>query len=65
MGLTILVTMKPGVALYFVHSNVTASDRAEDRLANSDYHGPITSAAVWSGNVAGSLFHPEVGLRLI
>ncbi len=66
---TILDGIKPGVAVYFVHSYTSAPDRAADRLADSDYHGRIISAAVRSGNLYGCQFHPEksgpIGLKLL
>jgi len=66
---TILNGIKPGVAVYFVHSYTGIPDRFEDRLADSDYHGRIISAAVRSGNLSGCQFHPEksgeVGLHII
>jgi imidazole glycerol-phosphate synthase subunit HisH len=66
---TILHGIAPGVAVYFVHSYTGVPDRPEDRLADSDYHGRIISAAVQSGNLSGCQFHPEksgeVGLHII
>ena len=66
---TILHGIQPGVAVYFVHSYTCVPDRAEDRLADSDYHGRIISAAVRFENLSGCQFHPEksgaVGLKLL
>jgi imidazole glycerol-phosphate synthase subunit HisH len=66
---TILHGIRPGVAVYFVHSYTCVPDRAEDRLADSDYHGRIISAAVRCENLSGCQFHPEksgaVGLKLL
>jgi imidazole glycerol-phosphate synthase subunit HisH len=66
---TVLHGIQPGVAVYFVHSYTCVPDRAEDRLADSDYHGRIISAAVRFENLSGCQFHPEksgaVGLKLL
>ena len=66
---TILDGIRPGVAVYFVHSYTAVPDRVQDRLADADYHGRIIAAAVRSGNLSGCQFHPEksgeVGLHLI
>jgi len=66
---TILDCIKPGAMVYFVHSYTAVPDLPASRLADSDYHGRIISAAVRSGNLSGCQFHPEksgeVGLHLI
>jgi len=53
---------------YFVHSFHVLAERAEDVLAQTDYHGPVT-AIVGRGNVFGMQFHPEksgdLGMRLL
>ena len=57
-----------GLHAYFVHSYHLEATHAEDMLAVADYGGPVT-AAVASGNMAGTQFHPEksqaLGLALI
>jgi len=66
---TILQGIKPGAAVYFVHSYTAMPDRVADRLADCDYHGRIISAAVRSENLSGCQFHPEksgaIGLKLL
>lgn len=53
---------------YFVHSYHVLPARAEDLLAETDYHGPVT-AVVGRGRVFGTQFHPEksgdTGMRLL
>jgi glutamine amidotransferase len=53
---------------YFVHSFELLTEDAGDRLATTDYGGPIT-AAVARGNIAGCQFHPEksqlLGLQVL
>lgn len=63
----VLDGIRPGDAVYFVHSYVCrASD--EDTLATSDYGGAFP-AIVARGRIVGMQFHPEksqaVGLRLV
>lgn len=60
--------IEPGAHAYFVHSyHFRLADDA-DRLADTDYGGPV-AAVVGRGNLAGTQFHPEksqeAGLRLI
>ena len=54
--------------VYFVHSYYGAATRPEQVLATTDYGLPVT-AAVGSGLVFGTQFHPEksgeVGLRIL
>ena len=63
-----IATGDDGLHAYFVHSYQLYPADAADRLAVTDYAGPIT-AAVARGNVAGTQFHPEksqtLGLALI
>jgi glutamine amidotransferase len=53
---------------YFVHSYHLATARPEQRIATTDYGGPVT-AAVGRDNLFGVQFHPEksqkLGLKLI
>jgi len=57
-----------GLHAYFVHSYHLEPRNEGDVLAVADYGGPVT-AAVASGNLAGTQFHPEksqaLGLALI
>ncbi len=58
---------RPGDSVYFVHS-FFASDCAESLIASAEY-GVSVPAAVGSGCVMGTQFHPEksgaVGLRIL
>jgi len=57
-----------GLHAYFVHSYHLDATRDDEVVAVTDYGGPVT-AAVASGNKAGTQFHPEksqaLGLALI
>jgi glutamine amidotransferase len=57
-----------GLHAYFVHSYHLDATRDDEIVAVTDYGGPVT-AAVASGNKAGTQFHPEksqaLGLALI
>ncbi len=57
-----------GLHGYFVHSYHLDAARPAERLATTDYGGPVT-AAVTRDNLAGTQFHPEksqaLGLTLI
>ena len=59
--------LKAGDYVYFVHSYY-ATECAESVIASTDYGAPLT-AAVASGNVMGTQFHPEksgeVGLSIL
>jgi glutamine amidotransferase len=54
---------------YFVHSFTAVPTNEEHRLADCDYNGQRISAAVQSGNIYGTQFHPEksgpVGLKIL
>ena len=52
-----------GLHAYFVHSYHLDATRDDQVLAVTDYGGPVT-AAVASGNKAGTQFHPEKSQRL-
>lgn len=57
-----------GAYVYFVHSFCGCAEREEQVIATTDY-GPRVVAAVQSGNVFGTQFHPEksgeVGLAML
>ncbi len=52
-----------GLHAYFVHSFAFMPRDPADRVAHSDYGGPLT-AMVARNNVAGTQFHPEKSQRL-
>jgi glutamine amidotransferase len=60
--------IKKGAHAYFVHSYAFRCADPNDRLAVTDYGGPVT-AAIGRANLVGTQFHPEksqaTGLRLI
>jgi len=68
-GGTILSTVEPGEAVYFVHSFMAAPASAAHRIADCLYGGRRISAAIATENVFGCQFHPEksgeVGLRVL
>lgn len=56
---TPLAALRPGTAMYFVHSFVAMPRDDSDRLAECDYGGWPLVAAVSRGAVSGCQFHPE------
>lgn len=66
---SILDGVAPGAMVYFVHSFTAVPNREEDRLADTAYGSTRVSAAVRSGAIMGTQFHPEksgeVGLAII
>ena len=66
---SLLADVRPGEAVYFVHSFMATPASPDDRLADCSYGGQAVSAAVARGNVMGCQFHPEksgeVGLRIL
>lgn len=66
---TVLAGVGPGATCYFVHSFTAEPADGRYRLADCDYNGRQISAAIRSGNVYGTQFHPEksgaVGLRIL
>lgn len=66
---TILDGIKPGSAVYFVHSFAANPANPADRLADVDYDGICVSAAIRHDSLFGCQFHPEksgpVGLAVI
>ena len=57
-----------GCYVYFVHSFCGSAARRENVIATTDYGGEVL-AAVQSGNVFGTQFHPEksgdVGMQIL
>jgi glutamine amidotransferase len=68
-GDSILKNVAPGTAAYFVHSYMAVVDNPQHRLADCFYNGLIISAALCSGNIYATQFHPEksgpVGIRIL
>ena len=68
-GGTLLEDVKPGEAVYFVHSFMASPVTAAHRIADCLYGGMRVSAVVGRGNVFGCQFHPEksgiVGLKIL
>ncbi|MGY9054177.1 MAG: imidazole glycerol phosphate synthase subunit HisH [Alphaproteobacteria bacterium] len=64
----ILANLPPDPHVYFANSYQFVCDRAEDRLAWTDFAGPVT-AVVGRDNFVGTQFHPEksqaVGLAVL
>lgn len=64
----LLAGIPPGAFAYFVHSYALSGPAPDQLLASTDHGGPVV-AAVASGNVAGTQFHPEksqeTGLRFL
>jgi glutamine amidotransferase len=66
---TVLRPVKPGEAVYFVHSFMANPADPEDRIADCLYGDRPISAVIGRGNVLGCQFHPEksgeVGLKIL
>lgn len=66
---TLLDSVKPGDAVYFVHSFMASPTDPAHRIADCLYGGMSISAAIGQGNVFGCQFHPEksgeVGLGVL
>ena len=66
---TILATVKPGEATYFVHSFAAVPAVEGTELAYYEYDSHRITAAIRSGSLFGCQFHPEksgpVGLRIL
>ena len=66
---TILERIKPGSAMYFVHSFIAEPSDPANRLADCDYDGIAVSAVIQSGALFGCQFHPEksgaAGIRIV
>jgi imidazole glycerol-phosphate synthase subunit HisH len=66
---TVLRYVRPGEAVYFVHSYMANPDDPAHRVADCLYGGQPISAVIARGNVLGCQFHPEksgeVGLKIL
>ena len=66
---TLLQEIKPGEAVYFVHSFMASPTDPGDRIADCAYGGVLVSAAIGRENIFGCQFHPEksgeVGLKVL
>lgn len=56
---TCLADIRPGEAMYFVHSFVAVPENDSHRLADCRYGGNALAAVVAKGSVTGCQFHPE------
>jgi glutamine amidotransferase len=68
-GASLLRNVKPGDAVYFVHSFMAEPADSDHRIADCQYGGVRISAVIGRGNVLGCQFHPEksglVGLNIL
>ena len=66
---TLLQAIKPGEAVYFVHSFMARPANHDHCIAESCYGGVPITAVIENGNVFGCQFHPEksgeVGLKVL
>lgn len=66
---TLLHEVKPGEAVYFVHSFMASPSNPTYRIADCLYGGRSVTAAIGRENVSGCQFHPEksgeVGLKVL
>ncbi len=66
---TLLQEVKPGEAVYFVHSFMASPTNPDHCIADCQYGGIPVSAAIGRENVFGCQFHPEksgeVGLKVL
>lgn len=66
---TLLQEVKPGEAVYFVHSYMAAPANPAHRIADCLYGGMRVTAAIGRDNIFGCQFHPEksgeVGLKVL
>jgi glutamine amidotransferase len=66
---TILDSIPETSMTYFVHSFMMSPEDPDTRLADIDYEGIRISAAIKSGNISGTQFHPEksgtIGLQIL
>lgn len=66
---TILLNVKAGANVYFIHSYIMLPEKDNSALAYTTYGGNRFCSVVKSGNIYGCQFHPEksgsVGLTII
>jgi glutamine amidotransferase len=66
---TLLREVRPGEAMYFVHSFMANPTHPDHRIADCLYGGILVSAAIGRENIFGCQFHPEksgeVGLNVL
>ena len=66
---TLLQAVKPGDAVYFVHSYMASTAEPEHCIATCNYGGTFISATINRENIFGCQFHPEksgeVGLNVL
>lgn len=66
---TLLQEIKPGEAVYFVHSFMASPSDPGHRIADCAYGGVLVSAVIERENIFGCQFHPEksgeVGLKVL
>jgi glutamine amidotransferase len=66
---SLLEDVRPGEAVYFVHSFTAQPDAPQHRIADCHYGGRPIPAVIARGNVSGCQFHPEksgnVGLKVL
>lgn len=66
---TLLQEIKPGEAVYFVHSFMASPTDPGHRIADCHYGGVAVTAAIRRDNIYGCQFHPEksgeVGLNIL
>lgn len=66
---TCLSRLRPGEAMYFVHSFMAVPEDSAHCLAVCDYGGNALTAVVQAGTVTGCQFHPEksgeTGLKIL
>jgi glutamine amidotransferase len=60
---SVLASLSPGDAMYFMHGYVPSPSNPEDRLATFSFHGHCLTAAARRDNLTGVQFHPERSAR--
>ena len=68
-GNSLMEGIKPGDAVYFVHSYMALPDNPAHRIADCVYGGNFLAATIARDNVTGCQFHPEksgeIGLKIL
>jgi imidazole glycerol-phosphate synthase subunit HisH len=66
---SLMEEIKPGDAVYFVHSYMALPDNPAHRIADCVYGGNFLAATIARDNVTGCQFHPEksgeIGLKIL